>query len=43
MSKKVKYCECASFIDWALPERVNKNNYECAKRVFEVSIYYRSM
>lgn len=28
MSKKVKCCECDSFMDWALPVRVNKGNYE---------------
>lgn len=37
MSKKVKCCECASFLVWALPERVDKYNYECAKRVFKLA------
>lgn len=37
MSKKVKCCECASFIGWALPEQVDKDNYECAKRVFKLA------
>ena len=37
MSKKVKCCECASFLGWALPERVDKDNYEYAKRVFELA------
>lgn len=35
MSKKVKCCECASFLGWALPERVDKDNYEYAKRAFK--------
>lgn len=37
MSKKVKCCECASFLGWALPERVDKYNYECAKRIFKLA------
>lgn len=37
MSKKVKCCECASFLGWALPERVDKDNYEYAKRVFKLA------
>lgn len=36
MSKKVKCCECDSFTKLALPVRVNKGNYEYAKRVFEL-------
>ena len=37
MSKKVKCCECDSFMGWALPERVNKDNYEYAKRVLKLA------
>lgn len=37
MSKKVKCCECDSFVNWALPVRVNKGNYEYAKRVLELA------
>ena len=37
MSKKVKCCECASFLGWALPKRVDKDNYEYAKRVFKLA------
>ena len=37
MSKKVKCCECDSFMRWALPERVDKDNYEYAKRVFKLA------
>ena len=37
MSKKVKCCECASFLGWALPERVDKDNYEYAKSVFKLA------
>lgn len=37
MSKKVKCCECDSFMGWALPVRVNKNNYEYAKRVLKLA------
>ena len=37
MSKKVKCCECDSFMGWALPVRVNENNYEYAKRVLKLA------
>lgn len=37
MSKKVKCCECAYFLGWALPVRVNKCNYEYAKRVLKLA------
>ena len=37
MSKKVKCCECDSFMGWALPVRVNKDNYEYAKIVLKLA------
>lgn len=37
MSKKVKCCECNFFMGWTLPERVDKDNYEYAKRVLKLA------
>lgn len=37
MSKKIKCCECNFFMGLALPERVDKNNYEYAKRVLKLA------
>lgn len=37
MSKKVKCCECDSFMGWALPRGVDKDNYEYAKRVLKLA------
>lgn len=37
MGKKVKCCECAFFLVLDLPVRVNKGNYEYAKRVLKLA------
>ena len=37
MSKKVKCCECDSFMGWALPRGVDKDNYEYAKEVLKLA------
>ena len=37
MSEKVKCCECNFFMGWTLPERVDKDNYEYAKRVLKLA------
>ena len=37
MSKKVKCCECDSFMGWALPRGVDKDNYEYAKDVLKLA------
>lgn len=31
MSKKVKCCECDCLMQWALPQKITKDNYEYAK------------
>lgn len=41
MSKKVKCCECDSFMGWALPRGVDKDNYEYAKEVLKLRKLYK--
>lgn len=43
MAKKVKCCECDCLMQWALPQKITKDNYEYAKSCLDYAKKNRSV